>query len=269
MELTDVIALLALVAMEIVLGIDNIVFISVVTSRLPESQQRQARNIGLFLAMFLRIGLLLTITWILALKSPAFSLTSLGVPGGWLGADEHVFREINEVSWKDIILLLGGLFLIRSSVKEIHHKVEGLHEEGVKPVVASFGSVIGQILMLDVIFSLDSVITAVGMVKQIWVMIVAVVIAVAVMMAFAGYVARFVERHPTVKMLALSFLLLIGVMLVAEGSARTLIRATSILRWPFRWASRFSICEPAPKRRGAGRRKRRRRRSQIIDRLAC
>ena len=256
MEYADLIALIALVAMEIVLGIDNIVFISVVTSRLPESEQRQARNIGLGLAMFLRIGLLLTITWIMGLTSPAFTLTGLGVPGSWLQESkraEHgqhhtdtspraessetklapstseseddkqtgvVNKEVNEISWKDLILLLGGLFLIRSSVKEIHHKVEGVHDESHEPVKATFGSVIGQILILDVIFSLDSVITAVGMVKHIWVMIVAVVIAVFVMMAFAGYVARFVERHPTVKMLALSFLLLIGVMLVIDAAGQ-------------------------------------------------
>jgi predicted tellurium resistance membrane protein TerC len=246
MEYADLIALVALVAMEIVLGIDNIVFISVTTARLPESQQRLARNIGLGLAMFLRIALLLTITWIMQLTTPAFTLTGLGVPASWLpeeaspteptgdhshhhaatqegtqesGSTSHaVSKEINEVTWKDLILLLGGLFLIRNSVQEIHHKVEGVQEEAHKEGTASFGSVIGQILMLDVIFSLDSVITAVGMVKHVWVMIVAVVLAVFVMMAFAGYVARFVERHPTVKMLALSFLLLIGVMLVADAA---------------------------------------------------
>jgi predicted tellurium resistance membrane protein TerC len=250
MDLTDAIALLALVAMEVVLGIDNIAFISVVTARLPEAQQRQARNIGLGLAMFLRIALLLTITWIIGLKSAAFTLTGLGIPANWMPKESHIYqqapettspaltkeekpasdqdekdvghpvnKDINEVTWKDIILLLGGLFLIRSSVKEIHHKVEGVHEEGPEPVKASFSSVIGQILMLDLIFSLDSVITAVGMVSpdKIWIMITSVVIAVIVMMAFAGYVARFVERHPTVKMLALSFLLLIGVMLVADA----------------------------------------------------
>jgi predicted tellurium resistance membrane protein TerC len=221
MHLTDAIALLALVAMEIVLGIDNIVFISVVTSRLPESQQRQARNIGLALAMIMRILLLLTIKWIIALKDPVFTLTTLGWPVAWLPTEAHPFREMNEVSWKDFILLLGGLFLIRSSVKEIHHKVEGGHDEaGHESSKASFGSVIGQIIVLDVIFSLDSVITAVGMVENIWVMIVAVIIAVFVMMAFSGYVARFVERHPTVKMLALSFLLLIGVMLVADAAGQ-------------------------------------------------
>ncbi|WP_425617020.1 TerC family protein [Anatilimnocola sp. NA78] len=212
---TDAIALLALVAMEIVLGIDNIVFISVVTARLPESQQKQARNIGLALAMIMRIGLLLTITWIMQLTQPAFHWTDLHIPIEWLPGDHH--EEINNVTWKDLILLAGGLFLIRSSVLEIHHKVEGIHEETTDAKKASFNSIIGQIILLDIIFSLDSVITAVGMVKNIWVMVAAVVIAVIVMMIFAGHVARFVERHPTVKMLALSFLLLIGVMLLAEG----------------------------------------------------
>lgn len=215
--LTDAIALLALVAMEIVLGIDNVVFISVVTSRLPESQQRQARNIGLALAMIFRIGLLLTISYIMRLTHPAFHLHDFGVPADWF--PKHAgHSEIDAVTWKDIILLVGGLFLIRSSVKEIHHKVEGMHDEGVEPVKASFNSVIIQIVMLDIIFSLDSVITAVGMAENVWIMIAAVVVAVIVMMIFSGYVARFVERHPTVKMLALSFLLLIGVMLVAEGA---------------------------------------------------
>ncbi len=214
--LTDAIALLALVAMEIVLGIDNIVFISVVTSRLPEAQQRQARNIGLALAMIFRIALLLTITWIMQLTNPAFHLHDLGIPAEWFPkASGH--SEVDAVTWKDLILLVGGLFLIRSSVKEIHHKVEGVHDTEAKPVQASFSSVITQIVMLDIIFSLDSVITAVGMAESIWIMVSAVVIAVIVMMIFAGHVARFVEKHPTVKMLALSFLLLIGVMLVAEG----------------------------------------------------
>ena len=216
--LTNAIALLALVAMEIVLGIDNIVFISVVTSRLPESQQRQARNIGMALAMIFRIGLLLTITWIMALKDAAFHLHDIGIPADWF--PRHApgeESEIDAVSWKDLILLGGGIFLIRSSVKEIHHKVEGVHEDDVEAEKATFNSVIVQIVLLDIIFSLDSVITAVGMAENIWIMVSAVVIAVGVMMAFSGYVARFVERHPTVKMLALSFLLLIGVMLVAEG----------------------------------------------------
>lgn len=165
--------------------------------------------------MVMRIGLLLTITWIMGLKNAAFEWTDLGIPTAWI-SKEH-YDEINQVSWKDLILLAGGLFLIRSSVLEIHHKVEGIHEETAEVKRASFGSIIGQIILLDIIFSLDSVITAVGMAKSIWVMITAVIIAVIVMMIFAGHVARFVERHPTVKMLALSFLLLIGVMLLAEG----------------------------------------------------
>ncbi|MCE9524429.1 MAG: TerC family protein [Planctomycetales bacterium] len=214
--LTHLIALVALTLMEIVLGIDNIVFISVVTSRLPEQQQASARRIGLAAAMGTRILLLLTITWIMNLKHAAFSLESLAfVPewAQWLRARE----EINEVSWKDIILVGGGLFLINSSVREIHAKMEGEAHEKSVAAPANFRSVIFQIAVLDIIFSLDSVITAVGMAEAIWVMITAVVLAVAVMMVFSGMIARFVERHLTVKMLALSFLLLIGVTLVADG----------------------------------------------------
>jgi predicted tellurium resistance membrane protein TerC len=211
--LNDAIALIALTAMEIVLGIDNVVFISVVSSRLPLEEQRQARRVGLLAAMIMRILLLLTITWIMRLVQPIFTLSQLAVFGEWL---RH-HREVNEVSWRDLILLVGGLFLIRSSVIEIHNKIEGGHEEHGGPKKATFRSAIFQIAILDIIFSLDSVITAVGMAESIWVMIVAVVLAVGVMMIFAGTVSRFVERHPTVKMLALSFLLLIGVMLVAEA----------------------------------------------------
>ncbi len=214
--LTHLIALVALTLMEIVLGIDNIVFISVVTSRLPEQQQASARRIGLAAAMGTRILLLLTINWIMNLKHAAFSLESLAfVPewAQWLRARE----EINEVSWKDIILVGGGLFLINSSVREIHAKMEGEAHEKSIAAPANFRSVIFQIAVLDIIFSLDSVITAVGMAEAIWVMITAVVLAVAVMMVFSGMIARFVERHMTVKMLALSFLLLIGVTLVADG----------------------------------------------------
>ena len=213
--ITAAIALVALTAMEIVLGIDNIVFISVVTARLPESQQARARTIGLGLAMGLRIVLLLTITYIMRLKHPAFHLSDIGLFGSWLLEESH--SEINVVTWKDLILLGGGLFLIRSSVTEIHEKMEGHAHEDVAAKPTTFNSVLFQICLLDIIFSLDSVITAVGMAKDIWVMVTAVVIAVGVMMIFAGSVARFVEKHPTVKMLALSFLLLIGVMLVAEG----------------------------------------------------
>jgi predicted tellurium resistance membrane protein TerC len=215
------IGLVALTAMEIVLGIDNIVFISVVTSRLPKEQQALARNWGLALAMGTRILLLLFISWIVGMTQPMFLLTSLGVNPHWfesLHMSEEHFKEINEFSLRDLILLIGGLFLIHSSVREIHHKVEGQHDaHNAQP--RSFAAVIAQIGLLDIIFSLDSVITAVGMVKadQLWVMITAVILAVGVMLLFSGTVSAFVERHPTVKMLALSFLLLIGVMLVAEG----------------------------------------------------
>jgi predicted tellurium resistance membrane protein TerC len=211
------IPLIALTVMEIVLGIDNIVFISVQTSKLPEERRRFARLLGLGLAMGMRILLLLGIQWILQLKEAAFTLEQLGLPGSWL-PEKHA-EEVNIVSWKDLILLGGGLFLIQSSVREIHHKMEGhaaaaAAGEGGQ---VTFSGVITQIVMLDLVFSLDSVLTAVGMAKEIAVMIAAIVAAVLVMMFFAGSVSTFVERHPTVKMLALSFLLLIGVMLVADG----------------------------------------------------
>ncbi len=214
----DLIALVALTAMEIVLGIDNIVFISVVSSRLPEAERKSARQIGLLAAMGTRIVLLLTLTWIMQLTHPIVSLSELGLPAEWAEwlRQEHQ-KELNEFSWRDLILLAGGLFLIRSSVVEIHKKVEGRHDDHETAGGATFRGVIFQIAVLDIIFSLDSVITAVGMAESIWVMITAVVAAVGVMMIFAGTVSAFVEQHPTVKMLALSFLLLIGVMLVAEG----------------------------------------------------
>jgi predicted tellurium resistance membrane protein TerC len=217
-ELTihDVIALVALTAMEIILGIDNIVFISVISSRLPAEQQRLARRIGLLAAMGTRIVLLLAISLIVRADDPFFTLTSLPLPtdlSEWRAARKH----INGISVRDLIVLGGGLFLIWSSVREIHHKVEGAHEAHLAPKKVTFRSVIIQIAILDIVFSLDSVITAVGMAESIWVMITAVVLAVGVMMVFAGPVSAFVEKHPTVKMLALSFLLLIGVMLVADG----------------------------------------------------
>jgi predicted tellurium resistance membrane protein TerC len=214
--LHDLIALVALTAMEIVLGIDNVVFISVVSSRLPADQQKSARQIGLVAAMVMRILLLLSLTWIMKLTFPIVTLSEWGLPedwSTWLGKHE----ELNHFSWRDLILLVGGLFLIRSAVLEIHHKIEGQHDEHGSRGKVTFRQVIFQIALLDIIFSLDSVITAVGMAEAIWVMITAVILAVLVMMVFAGTVSGFVERHPTVKMLALSFLLLIGVMLVAEG----------------------------------------------------
>ena len=209
-----IIPLVALTAMEIVLGIDNIVFIAILVGRLPEEQRPRARFIGLALALVARLALLLTLSWILGLTEPLFSLTDIGWPAGWL---PEAAAEVNEISIRDLILLLGGLFLIGKSVHEIHVRIEG--EEHGREVLEhpSFASVITQIALLDIIFSLDSVITAVGMVKEIKIMVIAVVLAVIVMMVFAGKVSAFVERHPTVKMLALSFLILIGVMLVAEG----------------------------------------------------
>ena len=193
------VALLTLTILEIVLGIDNVVFISILSAKLPESQQKKARTIGLALAMFGRIVLLLSLTWVMGLVAPLFT----------------VFGE--EISGRDLILILGGAFLIGKSTHEIHHKLEGEAAHGAEKAVASFTSVIIQILILDLVFSLDSVITAVGMADDVGVMITAIVIAIGVMMLSAGAISRFIEEHPTVKMLALSFLLLIGVVLVAEG----------------------------------------------------
>ncbi|MCA9248216.1 MAG: TerC family protein [Planctomycetales bacterium] len=206
-----VIALVALTAMEIVLGIDNIVFIALLSSRLPADQQSKARRLGLLAALVTRVLLLLTLKWILGLEKPLFELTSLGVPKAWLAHD------MNGISVRDLILLAGGLFLVFKSVHEIHAKIEGSEHEHSTAGTATFGSVIAQIAVIDIVFSLDSVITAVGMAKQIWVMIAAVIIAVGVMVVFADKVSHFVEKHPTLKMLALSFLILIGVMLIAEG----------------------------------------------------
>jgi predicted tellurium resistance membrane protein TerC len=193
------IAFATLLALEIVLGIDNIVFISILAGKLPSSQQAKARYVGLGLAMVMRIILLFSISWVIGLTAPLFT----------------VFQQ--EISGRDIILLVGGLFLIAKSTHEIHQRLEGEEEHASAKAAATFSSVIIQILLLDIVFSLDSVITAVGMVDDISIMISAVVIAVLFMMAFAGPIGRFVERHPTVKMLALSFLLLIGMTLIAEG----------------------------------------------------
>lgn len=193
------IALLTLTALEIVLGIDNIIFISILAAKLPESEQPKARTIGLMLAMITRVGLLFSLSWIMRLTAPIVTILS------------------NEISGRDVILLAGGLFLLAKSTHEIHEKLEGEEGHSSAKAAASFTSVIIQILLLDIVFSLDSVITAVGMVDRISVMIIAVIIAVIFMIFFAGAISDFVHRHPTVKMLALSFLLLIGVTLVAEG----------------------------------------------------
>lgn len=195
------IALLTLTVMEIVLGIDNIVFISILVDRLPVEQRPRARFLGLGFAMLTRILLLLSITWVMQLKEPLFTLFDHALSG------------------KDLILLLGGLFLLWKSTKELHHKVEGHGEDEhhAGKGKAALGAILVQIAILDIVFSLDSVITAVGMVDHISVMIIAVMIAVGFMMVFAGAVSNFISRHPTVKVLALSFLLLIGTTLVAEG----------------------------------------------------
>jgi predicted tellurium resistance membrane protein TerC len=193
------IALATLTVLEIVLGIDNIVFISILAGKLRAEDRKRARTLGLSLAMGMRILLLLSITWVMSLTQPLFS----------------VFAR--EISGRDLILILGGLFLIGKSTHEIHDKLEGEEGHGSAKAAASFGAVLVQIALLDIVFSLDSVITAVGMAEHISVMILAVVAAVGVMLFSAGAISTFVEKHPTVKMLALSFLLLIGVSLMAEG----------------------------------------------------
>jgi len=205
------IALVALTVMEIVLGIDNIVFIAILTDRLPTEQQALGRRLGLMAALVTRILLLVTLSWIMELTSAAFTLSALGIPEQWLTT------EIDEVSFRDLILLGGGLFLIGKSVHEIHRKAEDLEDQHNVEKSVTFGRVLFEIAILDIVFSLDSVITAVGMAEELWVMITAVMVAVGVMMVFAETVSGFISRHPTLKMLALSFLLLIGVMLMAEG----------------------------------------------------
>lgn len=193
------IALGTLTVLEIVLGIDNVVFISILSGKLPKHQQAKARRLGLLLAMGMRIALLFSLAWMMRLTEPLFAVFS------------------HEISGRDLILIVGGLFLLAKSTHEIHQKMEGDEGRSSDRVVPSFGSVLVQIVLLDIVFSLDSVITAIGMADEITVMVIAVVIAVGFMMIFAGPISRFVEKHPTVKILALSFLLLIGVNLIAEG----------------------------------------------------
>jgi len=193
------IALVTLTVLEIVLGIDNIIFISILAGKLPTEEQKKARLTGLALAMLVRIGLLFSLTWIMKLTAPLFT----------------VLKE--DISGRDIILILGGLFLLGKSTFEIHDRLEGEEGHSSAKARASFPSILIQIILLDIVFSLDSVITAVGMSQHIEIMVAAVVIAVAFMMVAAGAISDFVHRHPTIKMLALSFLLLIGLALVAEG----------------------------------------------------
>ncbi len=196
------VSLFTLTALEIVLGIDNVIFISILAGKLPVAQQDKARKTGLMLALVTRILLLCSITWVMSLTKVLFTLPVMDVP----------------VTGKSLILLAGGLFLIGKSVMEIHEKLEGADGHATSTLgKVSFNGVIFQILLLDIVFSLDSVITAVGMANQLWVMIVAVIIALGVMLAFAGAISDFVNKHPTLKMLALSFLILIGVMLVGDS----------------------------------------------------
>jgi len=218
----NMLALLTLTALEIVLGIDNIVFISILTGKLPEHQRATARRVGLSVAMITRILLLLAISWIMGLTRVLYEIPAMG---GVLG--DLFGEEARQITGKDLVLIIGGLFLIVKATKEIHHKVDGGESAaGTQPdparriVRVTFGGIILQILLIDVVCSLDSVITAVGMAQDWRVMILAVIVAVWVMLALAGSISGFIERHPTLKMLALSFLLLIGVLLVADGAGK-------------------------------------------------
>ncbi len=218
----NLIAFLTLTSLEVVLGVDNIIVIAIVTGRLPEHQQARARFVGLALAMLMRIGLLLTISWIMRLQAELFRIDLLGFERG--------------VSGKDLILIGGGLFLLVKATKEIHATVESDGHEAHTKRAPSFGAAIVQILLLDLVFSLDSVITAVGMAKEIAVMVAAVIVAVIVMMVFAGRISRFVAKHPTVKLLALAFLIMVGVLLIADGLGQHLERGYIY------FAMAFSLC---------------------------
>jgi predicted tellurium resistance membrane protein TerC len=204
----NLIALLTLTTLEVVLGIDNLVVIAILTAKLAPEQRARARRIGLLAAMGMRIGLLLTLSWMMTLTGELFRVADQGFSG------------------RDLILLVGGLFLIAKATKEIHTKLEGPeeHPQAGQRIHASMTSVIAQIMAFDLVFSIDSVITAIGMARAVWVMVTAIVIAVGTMMVFANPVGDFVERHPSVKMLALSFLMLIGVMLMAEGMGQHINR---------------------------------------------
>jgi predicted tellurium resistance membrane protein TerC len=194
----NLVALLTLTLLEVVLGIDNVIFISILASKLPEEERKKARFIGLSLALGARVLLLLSLSWVMRLTTDLFTLFGMGISG------------------KDLVLIIGGLFLVAKATHEIHSKVEA-SEHAPEGRRAGFTSIVIQILLIDIVFSLDSVITAIGMVSEISIMITAVIVSIGIMMAFAGAIGAFVERHPAIKMLALSFLILIGVMLVAQG----------------------------------------------------
>lgn len=192
-------ALLTLTFLEIVLGVDNIIFISIISNKLPEAKRSKARNIGLLLALVMRVGMLFGITWIITFTEPLFTVFEQGISG------------------RDLILLVGGLFLIGKSTSEIHHKMEGETEQVKESPGAKMGNVILQIVMLDLIFSFDSILTAIGMTEHLILMVIAVIISMLIMMIFAGKISAFIKKHPTLEVLALSFLILIGFMLVLES----------------------------------------------------
>jgi predicted tellurium resistance membrane protein TerC len=193
------IAFLTLTALELVLGIDNVIFITILVDKLPQARRALARTVGLFLAMFMRIGLLFLLSWMVGLTQPLFTVLA------------------QEISGRDLILISGGLFLLWKSTKEIHQSLEGEHGEASRAVRATFAAVLVQIILIDIVFSLDSIITAVGMVDEIRIMIAAVIVSVGLMMAFSGAIGRFVSSRPTIKMLALAFLFMIGLVLIADG----------------------------------------------------
>lgn len=211
------VALLTLVFLETVLGIDNVIFISVLAGRLPEGQRDKARNIGLMLAAGTRVVLLFGITWLMTLTATLFEVP--GIANLSFGEESHIDPlKVAQVTGRDLVMLIGGLFLIWKSTTEIHHSLEGAHGEKTNTAVASFGMVLLQIALLDIVFSFDSVLTAVGMADHIPVMVIAVLISVGIMLLAAGPISRFVERHPTIKMLALSFLILVGLTLMADAA---------------------------------------------------
>src|SRR5829696_3795683 len=201
-------ALLTLTVLEIILGVDNIIFISIVSNKLPVAQQPKARLIGLLLAMVFRIFLLLTISFIVQLTDPLFTFSFIKVDGQPLG-----------ISWRDLILIAGGIFLVFKSTLEIHHKLEKVKPEAERAKISpsAFSGVIVQIVLVDAVFSFDSILTAIGLVDEVWIMITAVVISMTIMILFSGAISRFINKHPTLQILALAFLIMIGVMLVAEG----------------------------------------------------
>jgi predicted tellurium resistance membrane protein TerC len=226
------IALATLTALELVLGIDNIVFISILVDKLPPERREFTRRLGLFFAMFMRIGLLLLLSWLVGLTEPLFT----------------VFLLDEEISGRDLILILGGLFLLWKSTVEIHQLTEGVEGHASAAVRNTFAAVIFQIIIIDLVFSLDSIITAVGMVNEIPIMVTAVVLSVGLMMVFAGPIGRFVSAHPTVKMLALAFLFVIGMALIADGFGR------EIPKGYIYFAMAFSVCVEMLNLRGAKKR---------------